>query len=139
MENLQSTDETVHYEEEQTEETLAQETEQTAEQPLEQENAQPQTETEMAEAQQVSTEKLQERNGEDRSGFIHGMAVGLGFGCVATFVVVWLTVFFTPLVPSGASYESLLSVFIYPMIYLLAVGLVALTAGIVREYFTRRR
>jgi len=63
----------------------------------------------------------------------------LGFGCVATFVVVWLTVFFTPLVPSGASYENLLSVFIYPMIYLLAVGLVALTAGIVREYFTRRR
>jgi hypothetical protein len=138
VENLQSTDETVHYEEEQTEETFQQEPQETVEQPSVQEDAQPQIETPMP-VSPVPTEKSQEKNGEDRSGFLHGMAVGLGFGCVATFVVVWLTVFFTPLVPSEATYENLLSIFIYPMIYLLAVGLVALTAGIVREYFTRRR
>jgi len=29
-------------------------------------------------------------------------------------------------------------VFIYPMLYLLTVGLIALTAGIVREYYVRK-
>jgi hypothetical protein len=40
--------------------------------------------------------------------------------------------------PPTLTYESLLSMFIYPMLYLLAVGLVALTAGIVREYYVRK-
>lgn len=73
--------------------------------------------------------------GEDRGPFIHGLAVGLGIGCIATFVIVWISIFFAPQVPSAATYESLLSIFIYPLIYLLAVGLIALTAGIVREYY----
>lgn len=72
----------------------------------------------------------------DRSGFVHGLAVGLGLGCIAAFVMLWIVVFFTPQLPSMLTYENLLSIFIYPLIYLLAVGLVALTAGIVREYFT---
>jgi fructose-specific phosphotransferase system IIC component len=76
--------------------------------------------------------------GEDRSGFIHGLAVGLGIGCITTFVIMWIAVFFTPLLPPAVTYETLLSIFIYPLIYLLAVGLIALTAGVVREYYARR-
>lgn len=86
-----------------------------------------------------SDEKLEPKtnNNGTRGGFLHGLAVGLGIGCIATFVILWITIFFTPLVPHAATYEALLSVFIYPLIYLLAVGLVALTAGIVREYYSR--
>jgi len=48
----------------------------------------------------------------------------------------WIVVFFSPQLPSTVTYEAMLSVFIYPLVYLLAVGLIALTAGIVREYYT---
>jgi len=75
-------------------------------------------------------------NNSNRSNFIHGLSVGLGIGCIATFVIVWVTVFFTPQLPTAITYESLLAIFIYPLIYLLAVGLIALTAGIVREYYS---
>lgn len=75
----------------------------------------------------------------DRGGFIHGLAVGLGIGCIATFVIVWISVFFIPRLPSEVTYENLLSIFVYPLIYLLAVGLIALTAGIVREYYARSK
>jgi len=74
-------------------------------------------------------------HGVDRGNFVHGLSVGLGIGCIATFVIMWIAVFFTPQLPSRVTYEAMLSVFIYPLIYLLAVGLVALTAGIVREYY----
>jgi len=47
----------------------------------------------------------------------------------------WIVVFFSPQLPSTVTYEAMLSVFIYPLVYLLAVGLIALTAGIVREYY----
>jgi hypothetical protein len=73
--------------------------------------------------------------GEDRGNFVHGLAVGLGIGCIATFVIVWISLFFTPRLPNAVTYENLLSIFIYPLIYLLSVGLIALTAGIVREYY----
>ena len=78
-------------------------------------------------------------HGVDRSNFVHGLSVGLGIGCIATFVIMWIAVFFTPQLPSMVTYEAMLSVFIYPLIYLLAVGLVALTAGIVREYYVMKR
>jgi len=78
-------------------------------------------------------------NNEERSGFTHGLSTGLGIGCIATFVIIWVAVFFTPQLPSGVTYESLLSIFIYPLVYLLAVGLIALTAGIVRQYFSRSK
>jgi len=74
----------------------------------------------------------------DRSGFVHGLSVGLGIGCIATFTIIWVSLFFTPMLPTTTTYEALLSVFIYPLIYLLAVGLIALTAGIVREYYARK-
>jgi len=80
-----------------------------------------------------------ETRGIDRSNFIHGLAVGLGIGCIATFIIVWISLFFTPRLPSGVTYENLLSIFIYPLIYLLAVGLIALTAGIVREYYATKK
>ena len=86
-----------------------------------------------------STETKHKNNNSevDRGPFIHGLAVGLGIGCVATFVIVWVSVFFTPHLPY-VSYETMLSIFIFPLIYLLAVGLIALTAGIVREYYSHR-
>ncbi|MEM3672702.1 MAG: hypothetical protein QW468_00535 [Candidatus Bathyarchaeia archaeon] len=52
-----------------------------------------------------------------RSSFVHGLSVGLGIGCLATFVIIWIAVFFTPQLPSSVTYESLLSIFIYPMVY----------------------
>ena len=76
--------------------------------------------------------------GEDRSIFVHGLAVGLGISCIATFVIVWISLYFTPKLPNAVTYENLLSIFIYPLIYLLAVGLIALTAGIVTEYYGRK-
>lgn len=75
---------------------------------------------------------------EDKSSFVHGLSVGLGLGCITTFVIMWIVVFFSPQLPSTVTYEAMLSVFIYPLIYLLAVGLIALTAGIVREYYIRK-
>lgn len=77
--------------------------------------------------------------GEDKSSFVHGLSVGLGIGCISTFIIMWITVFFSPQLPSTITYEAMLSIFVYPLIYLLAVGLIALTAGIVREYYMRKR
>lgn len=96
---------------------------------------------ESTEAEQTQIEEAMEKKAEpteDRSGFIHGLSVGLGIGCIATFIIMWITVFFSPMLPSTITYESMLSVFIYPLLYLLAIGLIALTAGIVREYYGRK-
>lgn len=75
---------------------------------------------------------------EDKSSFVHGLSVGLGLGCIAIFIIMWIVVFFSPQLPSAVTYEVMLSVFIYPLVYLLAVGLITLTAGIVREYYVRK-
>ena len=89
--------------------------------------------------QEIEQEKKTEtKEQEDKGGFIHGLAVGLGLGCISTFIILWITVFFAPQLPSTLTYESLLSIFIYPMLYLLIVGLVAITAGIVREYYIKK-
>lgn len=96
---------------------------------------------ETTEAEQKQIEETMENKAEpteDRSSFIHGLSVGLGIGCIATFIIMWITVFFSPMLPSTITYESMLSVFIYPLLYLLAIGLIALTAGIVREYYGRK-
>jgi hypothetical protein len=76
-----------------------------------------------------------ERHRGETNVFVNGLSVGLGIGCIVTFVIMWLAVFFSPQLPLGATYQTMLSIFIYPMVYLLAVGLIALTAGIVREYY----
>ncbi|MEM2280592.1 MAG: hypothetical protein QXZ68_01180 [Candidatus Bathyarchaeia archaeon] len=93
---------------------------------------------EKAEAVEKAQERAEQAQEEDRSSFIHGLSVGLGIGCIATFVIIWITVFFSPMLPPTITYESMLSVFIYPLLYLLTVGLIALTAGVVREYYTRK-
>jgi len=89
--------------------------------------------------EQPQEQKKPNEKGRDRSSFIHGLSVGLGIGCIATFVITWISLVFTPQMPATITYETLLAVFIYPLIYLLAVGLIALTAGIVREYYSLRR
>jgi hypothetical protein len=71
--------------------------------------------------------------------FVDGLAVGLGLGSIASFAIVWVSLFFSPLLPQSATYESLLATFIYPLIYLLGIGLVALTAGVVREYYSKAK
>jgi len=88
----------------------------------------------------VKTGKLPKLNFSfsGKSNFIHGIAVGLGLGCIGTFIIVWISLFFAPQLPREVTYETLLAIFIYPLIYLLAVGLIALTAGIVREYYSAR-
>jgi hypothetical protein len=78
------------------------------------------------------------RQGLYKGSFVHGLCVGLGIGCISTFVILWITVFFIPQLPA-LTYESLLSMFIYPLVYLLAVGLISLTAGIVRQYYVAGR
>jgi len=125
METEEIAQESVDYEEETNEETLPQEDLA----PLEPEKSEP-----IAEPPTKPEQKKPKQN----SSFIHGLAVGLGLACIATFAIMWITIFFSPLLPQSATYESLLAIFIYPLIYLLAVGLVALTAGIVREYYTRK-
>jgi hypothetical protein len=95
-------------------------------------------ETSKPEEDQPARESEPEKD-NGKGSFAHGLAVGLGIGCLANFVIMWVTLFFSPQLPIGVTYENLLAIFIYPMIYLLAVGLVALTAGVVREYFTRRK
>lgn len=74
----------------------------------------------------------------DKSSFMHGLLVGLGAGSMTVFIVLWIAIFFTPKISSTVTYETMLSIFIYPLIYLLAVGLIALTAGIVKEYTARK-
>jgi hypothetical protein len=95
--------------------------------------------TEEQVVEQKEEEKIKANNqGEDRSGFIHGLSVGLGMGCIATFVIMWIAIFFSPQLPPTLTYEVMLSIFIYPLLYLLSIGLIALTAGIVREYYVRK-
>jgi hypothetical protein len=136
MEIEEETQEDVHYEEEANEESIQHDE-------TEQEN-EPEEYTAPKEAAEQEREEVKEKNlklnnqGEDRSSFVHGLSVGLGIGCIATFVIMWITVFFTPQLPSAVTYENLLAIFIYPLIYLLTIGLIALTAGIVREYYSAR-
>lgn len=94
--------------------------------------------TDEKEREEERLESKSEMENQDRGSFVHGLAVGLGMGCITTFIVMWITVFFSPMLPQTITYESLLSIFIYPLLYLLAIGLIALTAGVVREYYARR-
>ncbi|MGD0978332.1 MAG: hypothetical protein ABR962_04230 [Candidatus Bathyarchaeia archaeon] len=103
------------------------------------ENEENETPTEAVHPKQKRNERKRKSNLQhERSSFVHGLAAGLGIGCIAAFVMLWLTVFFTPQLPSGITYEAMLSTFIYPIIYLLALGLVALTVGIVAEHYAMK-
>jgi hypothetical protein len=114
-------------------------------QPQEQETVQ-QTESKKKEAPAETVRTKRKKNerkrgsilSQESSNFVHGLAAGLGIGCIAAFVILWLTVFFTPQLPAGITYAAMLSTFIYPLIYLFALGLIALTVGIVGEHYTAK-
>lgn len=91
--------------------------------------------TEETANQEEHKKNVSSKSADDKGSFVHGLSVGLGLGCIATFVIMWIAVFFTPKLPPSITYENLLAIFIFPLIYMLAVGLVALTAGIVRQYY----
>jgi len=121
-----------------TEELTAYEEEEISEESLDSEENYEAAEKGLRQKARQKRSKSNNREG-DRSSFVHGLSIGLGIGCIATFIIMWITVFFTPQLPQTITYEAMLAIFIYPLIYLLAVGLVALTAGIVREYYARTR
>ena len=80
-----------------------------------------------------SSDKKEHRKLGFNARFVNGLAVGFGLGCIATFIILWISLFFTPQLPEAATYENLLSMFIYPLLYLLTVGLISITAGLVKE------
>lgn len=69
-----------------------------------------------------------------RSSFINGLAIGLGSGFLATFITLWISILFGSQMNAVTTYEHMISVFIYPLLFLWGTGVVLLTAGIVREY-----
>ena len=69
-----------------------------------------------------------------RSSFVNGLAIGFGTGFLATFTILWVSIFFSSQLSPGVSYEQMISLFIYPLLFLFGTGIVLLTAGIVREY-----
>lgn len=72
--------------------------------------------------------------GTDRGSFVNGLAIGVGIAFLANFVILWVSVFFGSQLSPAITYEKMISVFIYPLIFFLASGTVLLTAGLVREY-----
>lgn len=71
-----------------------------------------------------------------RSSFVNGLAIGVGAGFLATFAILWVSIFFNSELSPWVSYAQMISVFIYPLLFLLGTGIVLLTAGIVREYMS---
>ena len=71
-----------------------------------------------------------------RSSFVNGLAIGFGAGFLATFTTLWVSIFFASQLSQEVGYAQMISVFIYPLLFLLATGTVLLTAGIVREYIS---
>jgi len=69
-----------------------------------------------------------------RSSFVNGLAIGFGAGFLATFAILWISIFFGSQLSPVISYAQMISAFIYPLLFLSATGTVFLTAGIVREY-----
>jgi len=64
--------------------------------------------------------------------FTNGFILGLGIGLVAIFIILWASVFFLSVI-SGIGYGNLLSVFIYPMVFMLGSGISLIVTGFVRE------
>jgi hypothetical protein len=109
------------------------------ESPEEETNSEVASEAHQAEPESEEKTALSKRKSEGTTNvFVNGLSVGVGIGSIATFVIMWVAVFFSTQLPAGATYESMLSVFVFPLVYLLAVGLITLTAGIVRQYYIPR-
>ena len=64
--------------------------------------------------------------------FVNGFLIGLGVGFLALFAILWTSVFFASLL-ANISYGKLLSVFIYPLIFILGSGTTLVVAGFVRR------
>lgn len=75
-----------------------------------------------------------EKSVQDTHVFANGIAVGLGMAYIAAFSILWMSVYFSPKLPTGINYQDLLSLFFGPLIILLAIGITSLTTGIVRQY-----
>ena len=82
-------------------------------------------------------QKRPNQKGNSRSSFFDGLAVGSGIGCIIIFATIWVSLFLSPMLPQTATYESLLAAFIYLLIFTVGTGLVAVTAGVVREYYSK--
>ena len=74
-------------------------------------------------------------NGSARSSysFVNGLAIGFGLTLLAAFVILWMSIFYASQLSAGISYEKMISVFIYPMLFTFATGTALLTTGIVRR------
>jgi hypothetical protein len=70
-----------------------------------------------------------------RSSFVNGLAIGFGAGFLATFIILWISIFFGSQLSPVLSYAQMISVFVYPLLFLSGTGTVLLTAGVVREYY----
>ena len=70
-----------------------------------------------------------------RSSFVNGLAIGFGAGFLATFIILWISIFFGSQLSPVLSYAQMISVFVYPLLFLSGTGIVLLTAGVVREYY----
>jgi hypothetical protein len=81
----------------------------------------------------------QKQNRTGRGSFADGLTAGLGIGSITCFAIIWLALYLSPLLPQSATYENLLATFIYLLVPLLSAGLIALTAGIVREYYPKTK
>jgi len=79
----------------------------------------------------VETDVVSARN---RSSFVNGLAIGFGLAFLATFVILWISIFYASQMSVAISYEKMISAFIYPMLFILSSGTVLLTTGLVREY-----
>jgi hypothetical protein len=84
-------------------------------------------------------QKQPSQKGNSRSSYFDGLAVGLGIGSITAFAIIWVSLFLSPMLPQTATYESLLATFIYPLIFMVGTGLVAITAGVVREYYPKNK
>jgi hypothetical protein len=96
-------------------------------------------ETNREEIEQPKSPDQKQQNGKGRGSFADGLAAGLGIGGMACFAIIWLALYFSPLLPQSATYENLLATFIYLLVSILSAGLIALTAGIVREYYPKNK
>jgi len=77
-------------------------------------------------------EKIQEH-------FTSGFEIGFGVGCLMTFVVLWVSLVFGARLTLGVTYETMIAIFIYPLLFLLTVGTVFLTAGTVKHLHFKKK
>jgi hypothetical protein len=70
--------------------------------------------------------------------FVNGFEIGFGIGCLMTFLVLWISLVFGSQLTLGVTYESIIAVFIYPLLFLIVIGTIFLTAGIVKHLHSRK-